>query len=92
MLTSLKDITNELQHFKRIQAVGFHNTIRSREQLSDLEQELFSLFLDGSRFTPSGLAEHLNRNMSELNATLIQLELKHYIKRCFDGYYEINTI
>ena len=25
MLTSLKDITNELQHFKRIQAVGFHN-------------------------------------------------------------------
>lgn len=92
MLTSLKDITNELQHFERIQAVGFNNTISSRGELSDLEQELFSLFLDGSRFTPSALAEHLYRNMSELNATLIQLELKNYIKRSLDGYYEINNI
>jgi DNA processing protein len=91
ILTSLKDVLNELEYFQSIQSIPFETKEPPKASLTEDEQLLFSMFVDGSRFTPSALAECLNVNISAVYTGLMQLELKHYIKKVMDGHYEINA-
>ena len=91
MLTSVKDVILELKHFQNIQSINLESSVGENRALSDSERELLSVFIDGSRFTPNAVAEHLNKDISSINASLIQLELKQCIQKAVDGCYEINN-
>ena len=53
--------------------------------LNEFEQQILELLHEGERLSVNEIAESVNQDISTTNALMIQLELKHYLKKAIDA-------
>ena len=53
------------------------------------ERQILQVLQEGERLSINEIAEMMNENISEINALMIQLELKRYVTKGVDGKYEV---
>ena len=56
--------------------------------LNESERPILELLKEGERLSVNEIAESIHQNISTTNVLMIQLELKHYVKKAIDGKYE----
>ena len=58
------------------------------DMLNESERPILELLKEGERLSVNEIAESIHQNISTTNVLMIQLELKHYVKKAIDGKYE----
>ena len=56
--------------------------------LNESERPILELLKKGARLSLNEIAESIYQNISITNVLMIQIELKHYVKKAIDGKYE----
>ena len=92
MFTSIQELLEEMNHRNEIQSIAQLESPKpsiNYERFNESERQILALLQEGERLSVNEIAETMDGNISEINALMVQLELKHYVTRAIDGKYEV---
>lgn len=92
MFTSITEFLEETHHRKEIQSIAQFESSKQAinyDILNGPERQILQVLQEGERLSINEIAEMMNENISEINALMIQLELKRYVTKAVDGKYEV---
>lgn len=91
MFTSIQELLEEMHHTNEIQSIAQFERPKQAinyGMLNESERPILELLKEGERLSVNEIAESIHQNISTTNVLMIQLELKHYVKKAIDGKYE----
>lgn len=91
MFTSIQELLEEMHHRNEIQSIAQFESPKpsiNYDILNESERQILELLNEGERLSVNEIAESVNQDISTTNVVMIQLELKHYVKKAIDGKYE----
>ena len=91
MFTSIQELLEEMHHTNEIQSIAQFERPKQAinyDVLNEYERPILELLKEGERLSVNEIAESIHQDISTTNVLMIQLELKHYVKKAIDGKYE----
>lgn len=91
MFTSIQELLEEIHHTNEIQSIAQFERPKQAinyDMLNESERSILELLKEGESLSVNEIAESIHQNISATNVLMIQLELKHYVKKAIDGKYE----
>ena len=92
MFTSIQELLEEMNHRNEIQSIAQLESPKpsiNYDRFNESERQTLALLQEGERLSVNEIAETMDGNISEINALMVQLELKHFVTRAIDGKYEV---